>query len=430
MSEEKEADCKNCPLSNVHTRMNDAHRLWHQAMDSYFDPESFRINVQNCIQALRTVTWLLQNKKAEIPDFDTWYGGWQEKMRADLIMRWLIEARNKIEKQGDLESHSELHVTIIASHADEYPIAKVQAGLFETLGEILKRVPVFVLKHQVLEHGVLKLQRRWVETNLPNNELLEALSYVYGQLSLLIDDAHKQLGLPVSELVQVEHDEKLTFDRKGNKGRLPCMVANEGHRTLLISLKTRQPLTLVKKRIYKDEALGKKAVERYKTEEIIEKIRSAKNLRELADAYFEKARAIFLTDGYLVPFMCFVKGSKIIDLMPFGATDKSTKYLLMRRFADEVQKNGADAVMFATELWFAPVNDKNPFSSLEDSPDKEERLGIFVCSENSEDFCLYADVIRNEDKISLSETKEMAQVETFLFKAIQEMWSKKKQSRI
>lgn len=46
-------------------------------------------------------------------------GGWQEKMRADLIMRWLIDARNKIEKQGDLRSHSELHATLIASHADE-----------------------------------------------------------------------------------------------------------------------------------------------------------------------------------------------------------------------------------------------------------------------------------------------------------------------
>ena len=86
--------------------MEDAHRLWHHALESYFDPEAFRVALQNCIQTLRTVTWLLQNNKRHIPNFDAWYSAWQDKMRADNVMRWLVNSRNKIEKQGDLGTHS------------------------------------------------------------------------------------------------------------------------------------------------------------------------------------------------------------------------------------------------------------------------------------------------------------------------------------
>jgi hypothetical protein len=39
-------------------------------------------------------------------EFEEWYGAWQEKMRADERMRWLVEARNTVEKQGDLDLHS------------------------------------------------------------------------------------------------------------------------------------------------------------------------------------------------------------------------------------------------------------------------------------------------------------------------------------
>ena len=65
---------EDCPLTEVHRRMDDAHRLWHQALDSYFDPDAFRVALQSCIQALRTVTFLLQYQKRRIPDFDAWYG--------------------------------------------------------------------------------------------------------------------------------------------------------------------------------------------------------------------------------------------------------------------------------------------------------------------------------------------------------------------
>src|SRR5258708_6216246 len=112
-------DDDKCPLRPVHRRMDDAHRLWHQALTAYFYPEEFRVAIQNCVQTLRTVTWLLQNRKADIPHFTTWYAPWQDRMRADAVLRWLVDARNRIEKQGDLAAHSTVHAAVVASYRDE-----------------------------------------------------------------------------------------------------------------------------------------------------------------------------------------------------------------------------------------------------------------------------------------------------------------------
>src|ERR1700676_3214289 len=97
-----------CPLHDVHQRLEDAVRMWKRANDSYFSPDDFRIAVQPCIQAFRSATWVLQNNKDKITGFEVWYSKWQEKMRSDVVLRWLVEARNQIEKQGDLQTKSKL----------------------------------------------------------------------------------------------------------------------------------------------------------------------------------------------------------------------------------------------------------------------------------------------------------------------------------
>src|SRR6266852_625629 len=93
-------------LAKVDRRLEDVHEQWHQAEKEYFNPEQFRIAIQSAIQTLRTVTFILQKHKKQIPEFEKWYGAWQERFRADPLMKWMHDARNKIEKEGDLETHS------------------------------------------------------------------------------------------------------------------------------------------------------------------------------------------------------------------------------------------------------------------------------------------------------------------------------------
>ena len=171
--------------------------MWHQAEENYFDPEAFRLAAQNAIQTLRSVTFILQNHKRIIPDFDAWYEPWQERMRADPLMRWMVEARNKIEKQGDLEAQSFVRADIVASYLDEGPSVEVPANLFDDPSVLLRQISKQELQKQIMPHGTLRIKRRWVENTLPDYELLDALAIAYGNLAELVHDAHRQMGLPV-----------------------------------------------------------------------------------------------------------------------------------------------------------------------------------------------------------------------------------------
>jgi len=113
-----------CIFHPVERRLEDAAALWDKAQLAYFSPDDFRLNLQACIQAFRSVTWVLQNQKRKVDGFDQWYAGWQQKMREDPILRWLVEARNKIEKQGDLETRSMLKLTFSSAWTDAPAIEK------------------------------------------------------------------------------------------------------------------------------------------------------------------------------------------------------------------------------------------------------------------------------------------------------------------
>src|SRR6516165_2955869 len=127
-----------CPLAAVDQRLADSHRFWHQAEATYFDPDGFRLAAQSAIQTLRSVTFILQKNKRGIAGFEHLYGGWQKRLAADELMRWIVDARNLIEKEGDLETHSYVRAEIVASYLDEGPRIEVPANLFQTPAALLR----------------------------------------------------------------------------------------------------------------------------------------------------------------------------------------------------------------------------------------------------------------------------------------------------
>src|ERR1700704_4142167 len=73
---------------------------------SYLDPPEFRRNLNAALEALRSTTWVLQKACNGDSKLEAWYRDQQEWMRKDEIMRWLVSTRNRVVKQGDLDSHS------------------------------------------------------------------------------------------------------------------------------------------------------------------------------------------------------------------------------------------------------------------------------------------------------------------------------------
>jgi hypothetical protein len=77
-------------------------------------------------------------------------------MKADPLMRWLVDARNQIVKRGDLETRSTARALIRS-------------------------------------YGAIALtESRRLTKDLPDRELLEARAHCYGILSVIVAEAHER----------------------------------------------------------------------------------------------------------------------------------------------------------------------------------------------------------------------------------------------
>ncbi len=106
---------RSCPLEPVHARMRDAIRLWIECLKNYHEPEAFRTFLNSCIQALRNVTFALQKNGDSIPYFPNWYETWREDFRRDPLLHWLVDARNRIVKEGDLSTKSLARASLLVA---------------------------------------------------------------------------------------------------------------------------------------------------------------------------------------------------------------------------------------------------------------------------------------------------------------------------
>lgn len=411
-----------CPLAAVDRRLEDAHQQWHQAEKPYFDPEQFRIAIQTVIQTLRTVTFILQKHKEQISDFDAWYAGWQQRLGADPLMRWMVDARNKIEKEGDLEAHSFVRAEIIASYLNEGPQVDVPANLFDTPAMLLSAIPRGKVLDHVRAHGALKIQRRWVENTLPDHELLDAVAIAYGRIAEVVHDAHRQIGLDVPTTISA-----VTGDRYGGgarAGRMPCMIGHGDARSLVVSLTDGQPIEFE----HAQRTLGASDPEMLKERygDIHKGIFGppGANEEEIAASVFETARKVFLRDGHHELMFFLFSNRKLVSLQSLRPRDQRDKYLMMRGLAHEVIKHGADAVVAIGESWMAKADPKQPYMRPVDSPARREQLNGRLVRKDGVPIEFWAEIQRDGDKLELGKTNVHRDPASFMFAPIYEAWGR------
>jgi hypothetical protein len=401
-----------CPLAALDRRLADAHTLWHQAETAYFDPDGFRLSVQNAIQTLRSLTFILENHRAIIPDFANWYGDyidekrgkrgkWQERLHADPLMRWMVEARNKIEKRGDLESYSIVRAEIIASYYDNGPSIDVPAPLFQNVETLLRGIPDDLLGDHIKRNGALRIQRRWVENTLPDYELLEALAIYFGKLMELVHDAHRQIGIDPPQTIHDADGE--SFDLPAMGWRFPCMIGHEKPRALMISLAdgVRLEFESRSESVEIDAAKLAALTEHYGRNALEAMLREYKTDAELAAGYFAVAQAMFLRDGYHQSVLLLLRDRKPVRPIEIRVENTVQRYVLMRQLADEVTKSGADAAIMIGEVWIARADELRPYERPTDSPVRVEGLSLDMVSKNGEPINRFARIVREGQKVSL-----------------------------
>ena len=418
----EEAKHPGCPLEPVHKRLEDLHRQWHAAADAYFDPEAFRVAIQTAIQTSRTVSFILQSNKRVFPDFDAWYGPWQQKFKDDPLMRWMVEARNKIEKQGDLEARSVVRAEIVASYLnDEVKRVEVPAALWDAPLQLVKNIPQNDLGEHIRKQGIVRIQRRWVENSLPDCELLDAVATTHGRLSQLLSNAHKTLGLREPETTNTETGQ--VYGDELREGRLPCMIGHSDLRTLDVWLADGRPVELVSTHETIDRAQAEKAAKRYGTDP--SKAFAGGDIETIFKNMFEhQARKVFLNDGYHRNIVMLFKGKKLVDLRELRIDEHGQKYLMMRKLADEVIKHGADAAIMISEVWRSVYDPQHKYRRSVDAPDRKEALTATLARSAGDPIELMAEIEREGDVVSLGETVEHRGGAHFMFAPLYVAWGR------
>ncbi|MGX5805554.1 hypothetical protein ACWGS9_30670 [Bradyrhizobium sp. Arg314] len=365
----------------VVSRLIQMRQLWIDAAENYFEPKRFLLSLQQCITVGRSVTFVLQAQKGVIKDFDAWYAPHVLKMAGDPIMIWARDARNSIEKRGDLNTLSQVRAEIVASYLDGPATDWMPEALFASPREIFKAVPKKFRIPHIVENGTLVIERRWVDEELPEIEVLEAMAHVYGQLADLVEDLLRHLGIEVPSDIS---------DRPDVMGALAM------DRALYLSMRDGSQTGL---RYFQREAKidGKALKKRYGKGAVNWKIfEKATTFREMAEAYFRQARILMAVDGYHRAFAFLLRGNSVVRIIAADHPDRASRYLLMRDLARLAHIDGADGVMFINEAWTALENEVPETGFAVDAKNRGEVLALLACNAKCETYNFQARIIRKK----------------------------------
>jgi hypothetical protein len=418
--------------------LRQAHLLWHQAAESYHEPERLLANVNTLIQELRNITFILQSEKARFRDFDSWYLPLQARLRANKNAKWLLDTRNLVVKQGALQGSS--FATIKLLTWEEVDIARISVP--EDLSslsilnskELQEMLPGIRARVAPDEDAVLIIQKSWSTAELNGREILEVLAEVYGSLADIVLSAHLCIGnlscTPPYEHGhhKVHRDFPLLYDRSG---WLRCMILHLAERNDSFRLSTLEnlvPQTKVQAadvepwqlldRYGLDESELPQAFERMDPEAFAEKIvyMSKKLLRKDRT----HGRFIWLRDG---------QGEwRQIEVI---AANRAEKHLAMRHMGEVVREIGGDAFLEVGEVWTADVDrilaPLNPNPNLENYSGHGEALLVQIATRDGLERSYSTPFTRGPvGGIKFGETERLNAVRTNHIASIRKVWAEQR----
>ncbi|WP_278183528.1 hypothetical protein [Vibrio misgurnus] len=375
-------------------RLKDLAHLLNACATTYFDPELFRLNLNQFLQTSRTVTFIIQKNKREIVGYDDWYPvNVVEKWQDDHLMTWAKNSRNTIEKQGDLEMYSSAKATLLFSYIEEQDIEITTRD--ELLGVSIKRLVRLAQKKLpsgVTDAAVIKAERRWVANTLKDYELLHALSLIYARMY----DCCKSLG----ELVGSPIDQAITKPTSFDSMR------EEVRHVSYLKLKNFSEGKLSHTSVsYDEKSVPEVMKERARSVQTAQTIDS---MDKLVDFYSQMAELTFQADGYHIPILMFFdRNYKVIDLLSTSFEDQADKYIFWRFAADRAQVINAHGFVWISELWVRSTK-VGLSKAIHQMPIVEEKLRVIgIDSANVQKSISWKVIRESEEAMPMLSSKEI-----------------------
>jgi hypothetical protein len=382
-------------------RLKEATKHWATAASSYHDPENFRIALNACIQAIRNVTFGLQSQKSGIRNFERWYSGWQNALRNDFLMKWCVEARNRIVKQSDLETHSIAMASLVTGYRAP-PVNVLRVSPFASSRDIAIRLQRDLLPPPLNAYGYLYVERRWVAADLVNFEVLETLAYALYVLRAILLDVVEQRG-PTALYGKAGPPSPDTFEDGAIDERyLPDFVSSfREYRSAWLELSSSQFVRPGYEQLKPAPDEGPRAEARYKLSELkLGKEQKKGDLKDRVNFFLTIGKRLLEVDGYHIPHVFLIdRKNRLTTISPQFAT-YSEKPLLWAEIAKQAKKEQATTVIAVLEAWSAPFDPAFPTRRPEYSPNRMEVLHAAGFTFRGDGYAVTVPFFRKDGKIT------------------------------
>jgi len=336
-------------IDALNRRLEESAKFWYQSVAEYQELIEFLSSLNALIQSLRNITFIIQSHKRDIADFDEWYIEKQRAMRQDQFLVWLVQARNRVVKQGDLKVNSIATATI--KNWLEFELFSLSVDPFTTNEDIIVSVISAIENEKFVRYfrePILQIERTWRVDQFPDRELLSVLSHCYNQLKSVVHDLLDHIGVhsPLKSLYTEKDDS------------LKSGLASRIDRTVSIDLKDNAEIKLKLLHIPYSESYAAIASEQYgKREDFFDaQITSTSDPFESLDLFTKMSRKILVTDGSHAPMVYYYFDEKPPQMRMIPSEDKTQQYFHIRQIAEDIITMRIVGLIFILENWMYHPN--------------------------------------------------------------------------
>jgi len=311
-------------------------------------------------------------------------------------MRWLVNSRNTIEKCGDLETKSQFLVKLHRSWTVEEPQSYDLPPA--TQDEFVCHIIGNMIPDAKIEEGtVMEFERRWIDSELPDREILSAVVHCYSNILKLVIKAHDHLRNPT---VCDFH-----IDAIGTGCQLPVpMQQVRNSHTKWYKLRQGR----LADHEWKTEKLNMEEVSKAVNKaydgmpsEFGESFRDATTLEERLLAFVNLGKHMMSADGFHITSIMLMSESMFYPV-ELRMEDREDKHIMIRQVAAMGETLKADTVIIVGEGWIAsPDTRYGPHAA--NNPNKKEALLANALNRKNEYLTIIAPFERIGDKIVFDE---------------------------
>ncbi|CDT28157.1 hypothetical protein BCT47_16515 [Vibrio splendidus] len=354
-------------------RLKDLALILTNCSKTYFEPELFRMNLNQFLQTSRTVTFIIQKNKESIPDFDAWYAqNVVEGLKSDSLMTWAKDSRNKIEKQGDLEMYSSASAKLAFSYLESEDIEFISCDAM--LSTSIKKLTRFALKKMptsLTDAAYIQVERRWVANTLPDWELLHALTTIYARMYESCSKLAVYLGGKIGE--EIPLPSVLDCNRSSDRSVSYIKLRDFSQISVDYSISKNEDASI-------PDSI--KAVGQHLRGSQIN------NIQQAVEFNSKIAEATFNESGYHISMLHFLDDKYMpIDMISYSPSDQADKYIFWRMAAERAKVLGAKAMISISEAWLRDYKDhlSKPISQM---PIIGEKLNVYGANIHNEHYSI------------------------------------------